>query len=250
MPIKAIAHVKGHQDKNIPKHKLLSWQAKLNIKADKLASFALTNAHLDGGSMEVSHNPVRLMDGDEIVTAHEVEMLRWRWREFELQTYYAQKYHLRINKLPTINWAALQLARKQIPSHLIPFSVKLMIQWLPVGTRMAKYGNEITMCHFCNDEEDFNHVFCCKGKVTQHTALKMELTTKLRQLDTKPEIQMAFTFWINAWITGTTTQEPSWSTEIGLDRLYHHNVILSPIILYIVMLLLYRVSAWMLSSYN
>jgi hypothetical protein len=89
-----------------------------------------------------------------------------------------------------------------------------MIQWLPVGTRMAKYGNEMTMCYFCDHEEDFQHLFCCKKKTKQQQELIRELQTALRRLDTEPGIRKALTFWIQAWITGETKDEPSWSSTI------------------------------------
>jgi hypothetical protein len=73
--IKAIEHIKGHQDKNISEHKL-SWPAKLNKKADKPASIALATLSIDTSNMEVLHNPVRLMVGADIETAHKVEILR------------------------------------------------------------------------------------------------------------------------------------------------------------------------------
>jgi ribonuclease HI len=211
--IQAIKHVKGHQDKNIPEHKL-SWPAKLNIKADKLATIALERQSLDHRSMEVSNNPVWLMVGNDIVTSHDIEVLRWRWREFVLQEYYEHKYNLRTNELSDINWAALQLARRKIPAKLIPFSVKLSIQWLPVGKRMAKYGNEITMCYFCNEEEHFEHLFCCTRKATQQKEFTTDLRSELRRIDTEPAIQQALIFWTKAWMTGDTDDEPTWSKSI------------------------------------
>jgi hypothetical protein len=119
--IKKIEHVKGHQDNITPEHKL-SWPAKLNIKADKLAGTALATMRTNKRNVKVSHNPVILMAGTDIVTTHEVEMLRWRWREFVIQEYYEHKYNLRINELSTINWAALQLARRKIPSKLLQYT--------------------------------------------------------------------------------------------------------------------------------
>jgi hypothetical protein len=89
-----------------------------------------------------------------------------------------------------------------------------MIQWLPVGTRMAKYGNEITMCYFCDEEEDFQHLFCCTRKATQHKEIKKELMIELQKIGTEPEIQTALIFWIYAWMTGDKkNNEPTWSHE-------------------------------------
>jgi ribonuclease HI len=211
--INAIEHVKGHQDSSVPEHKL-SWTARLNIKADKLASSVLESSSVGNRNMEVSHNPVRLMMGVDIVTANEVEILRWRWREFVLQEYYEEKYNLRTTALSDINWAALQLARKKIPTRLVPFSVKLMIQWLPVGNRMAKYGNEMTMCYFCGNEEDFQHLFCCARKAKQQKDFITDLQNELRTIDTEPEIQKALVARINEWMTGETNDTPTWSNTI------------------------------------
>jgi hypothetical protein len=147
----------GGIDRNVPVHKL-SWPAILNIKADKIATNALDHAAIRSISMEVTNNPIRLQMDSEIITLNELKILRWRWREFVLQEYLESKFNITHLELHTINWAAIQIARKRLPSELQPFSVKLMITWLPVGTRMAKYGNNMTMCNFCNEDEDFNHL--------------------------------------------------------------------------------------------
>jgi hypothetical protein len=198
--IQPILHVKGHQDRNTPLHKL-SWPAILNIKADKLATDALNTDRLESTHIEVTDNPIFIRIENEIVTSHELDILRWRWREFELQEYMETKFDMQTHELHTINWAALQLARKKIPPELIPFSVKLMIKWLPVGTRMAKYGHNMTMCYFCSEEEDFEHLFCCTKKRTQQKQLAHDLNTELQRIGTEPSIRQAILKGITEWLT-------------------------------------------------
>jgi hypothetical protein len=111
--------------------------------------------------------------------------------------------------LSEMNWAALPLARKKIPYKLIPFLVNLMIQRLPVGKRTAKYGNGMTMCYCCG-EEDFQHLFCCTQKATQ----QKEQNIELQKIDTALEVQKALIFWINAWMPGETDNELIWSKPI------------------------------------
>jgi hypothetical protein len=197
-----ILHVKGHQDRNVPEHKL-SWPAILNIKADKLATEAMEHAAIRSPSMEVTNNPIRLQMDSEIITSNEQEILRWRWREFVLQEYLETKFKLTHLELHTINWAAIHIARKRLPSELQPFSVKLMIKWLPVGTRMAKYGNNMTMCYFCNNDEDFNHLFCCSKKRHLQQKFVDELDTELQRTGTQLEIRTALHNGITEWMTQT-----------------------------------------------
>jgi hypothetical protein len=217
--IKQILHVKGHQDRTTPLDKL-SWPAVLNIKADQLATDAMINAPSQSSHINVTNNPIRLQIGQEIITAHEMEILRWRWREFILQEYLETRFNIKPHELHHINWAAIQLARKKLPSSLIPFSVKLMIKWLPVGTRMEKYGNNMTMCYFCNDEEDFDHLFCCTKKRTQQRQLHKDFDTELQRLGTAPAIRKALLQGVNSWITQDDTGNHDESTTAATHQQY------------------------------
>jgi hypothetical protein len=209
--IKSILHVKGHQDRTVPLHKL-SWPATLNIHADKLATDAMDHHRTRLTNIDVTNNPIRLQVNNKIITSNELDILRWRWREFELQEYLESRFHITKHELHTINWAAIHLARKKLPQTLIPFSVKLMIQWLPVGTRMAKYGNNMTMCYFCNDEEDFDHLFCCTKKRHQQSLFTEELDNELKRIGTANAIRVALLNGIKDWIAKTTTR----NTDISM----------------------------------
>jgi hypothetical protein len=213
--IKPIFHVKGHQDRKTLLHKL-SWLAILNIKADKIVTEALLHGRLTSTNIEVTDNPIRLMIDNEIITSHELETLRWQWREFALQEYLESKFQLEKHEFHTINWAALQIARKKIPSTLIPFSVKLMIKWLPVGTRMEKYGHNMTMCYFCNKEEDFDHIFCCTKKQNQQHQLATELDNELQRIGMESSIRKALLMGTTEWMKkeATDTQENSMQAAI------------------------------------
>jgi hypothetical protein len=166
-----------------------------------LATEAMLGEPVTSIHINVSNNPIRLQIGQEIITAHEMDILWWRWREFILQEYLETRFNVEQHALHNINWAAIQIARKKLPSALVPFSVKLMIQWLPVGTRMAKYGNNMTMCYFCNNEEDFEHLFCCKKKRNQQRQLKLDLDNKMQRIGTAPKIRQALLRGVSAWIT-------------------------------------------------
>jgi hypothetical protein len=84
--IDIFTHVKGHQDKHKPLHEL-SWEAQPNVEANRLANIAMIQ-RTRIPNVPVGKNPIYLTVGDTIIQSNELHVLRWRWREIELQNYY------------------------------------------------------------------------------------------------------------------------------------------------------------------
>ena len=148
-------HVKGHQDATTPHHKL-SRHAQLNIQADTLATTSLQHIRMQGVTYSTTanpHCPIYLQDQQMLITSKEQHMLRWKWPEIILQTYYERIFKLKTGQLHELNWAGYNNARKTFSTAEINFSIKLTTNWLPVGHIAERSGNIITICHRCQERE-------------------------------------------------------------------------------------------------
>ncbi len=134
--------------------------------ADKIADKAMLEWTKPTARVHPDHNIYLQVDG-EAITSNEMKILRWRWREFELQEYYETRYGWSMTLMHTINWTALRMARSRMTRSVQTFSTKVGIGWLATGTRMSKYGKEFTTCCLCGNDEDYNHLFTCPNRDAQ-----------------------------------------------------------------------------------
>lgn len=162
IPIAPIAHVKGHQDRHTA-IQALPWEAQMNIEADRLANGAM-DTWTQLPNVPTHHNPVYVKAGDRPIQSNELHTLRWRWREIQLQDYYARNLKISTTSLHTINWAALRMARGRMRLKMRQFSLKLSINWLATGTQLEKYGSTSKYCHLCNEPETNVHLFTCPNR--------------------------------------------------------------------------------------
>ena len=89
-------HVKSHQANN-QHFDQLSRQARLNIRADELASLALQKIPRTYPSPPTIPNPhclIYLKDGVNLATSKEKQLLQWKWSEIRLQKYYKRIFEL------------------------------------------------------------------------------------------------------------------------------------------------------------
>jgi hypothetical protein len=175
-------HVKGHQDRTKSLQELPR-EAQLNVEADRLANTAMSH-WVNLPNVPVEKNPIYLTVGNDIVQSNELHLLRWRWRELELQEYYQKVLKLTSSQLHTINWASLRMARGRMRTKLRQFSVKLSINWLASGTQLKKYGNFETLCHLCNGEETNEHIFLCPARSEQREYLYRTLSNRFNESPT------------------------------------------------------------------
>ena len=183
-------HVKGHQGQSKKQHELTRPE-QLNILADQLATEALQDvSHLKHApsSQPNPHCPIFLLNRGQIISSKEQSTLRWKWSELRLQNYYQDIFHLKPPQLFEINWFGHQNARRTFSPSEINFSIKLTINWLPIGKMAERYGSLITYCHRCKERETLHHLFTCKMNSNAQQHYIMALTEQLNTLNTDPDI--------------------------------------------------------------
>jgi hypothetical protein len=118
------------------------------------------------------------------------------------------RFHLSSAQLRNISWLAISKSLLMLPPPLHIFSTKLIIGWLSTGTRLRKYGNEITLCHRCNQNESANHLFQCEGREAANIQLITNMSTFLTSIHTKPSIILALTHHLKGWLLPHLTFDP------------------------------------------
>jgi ribonuclease HI len=170
-----IKHVKGHQDRNTAWEKL-SHQAQLNVRADKLATIALSMQPQKFQPL-IYHNV--LYWRKQPITKSDKTVIRNAVHEEALKT----KLLTALEPGYKVDWKALQQARSQT-AHIQRFTTKMMHNWLPTYSRIAKQTpGHTAICPLCKQtDETTMHVFCCSAhpfKEKVLTAIRHAITDQL-----------------------------------------------------------------------
>jgi hypothetical protein len=189
-------HVKSHQDAS--NHK--TYQETLNIKADALATSAHQHREISL-PFYLPHCSASVLVDSSPIHSNETHLLRWRWRSTVLQRYYEGRFNLSSAQLNQIHWAALQSSINTLPPQVHIFTTKLITGWLPIGTRLHRYGNIITKCHRCDQAETVDHLFQCSARGSATTTFVNSLTTFLASLNTSQPIVDAITHAFRTWLS-------------------------------------------------
>jgi hypothetical protein len=137
--------VKGHQEETTPYHKL-SFESRLNIEADQLATEAIESVESRDKLLQVTGNGycrAYLLNGSVRQTRDETTTLQNKRRELVLQDYYIKRLKLDKGVLHEINWAAIRMARERMSVAGRKYAIKLTIGWLPSGSRLHLFGEEV-----------------------------------------------------------------------------------------------------------
>lgn len=193
-------HVLGHQDKVKALNKL-NRQETLNIIADEMASAALESISISTKhySYTLPHCKAYLFMDEKIQSSLELYTFKWRHQEFQLQDYYCERWKLSIMELHTINWAGMRMARGKLTTGKKAFSIKLLIGWLAVGDRLKLYGNQITECTFCKEEENSDHILLCKSRKDSFETTLEKFNKYLKEIKTAPRITCALIIGLKQW---------------------------------------------------
>ena len=79
------------------------------------------------------------------------------------------------------------------------FTVKLTIGWLPVGSRLKYYGNEVDTCHLCPLSETPSHLFQCTHRLPFFLSRDRLLQEFLHQINTPAEMILPLVKGILHW---------------------------------------------------
>jgi hypothetical protein len=203
-------HVKGHQDKTTPTH-LLSLPARLNIRADKLATEALsavTEATRFMDIIRTKHcgafivNKNERENRKETMTRGEATMLKEKLLGKHLLKYYKERFNFDEGSgtIDDVNFKGLRIARKSMDASEIRYVNKLSIGWLPTGNKLELYGDTVTKCHRCNNKETVDHIVQCPANRRAAGQIAVDLQTYLEKIKTAPEISRLLCRGVHRWI--------------------------------------------------
>jgi hypothetical protein len=216
--------VRGHQEDTTPLA-LLPIEARLNVEADHLATAAIESTKKKDRVLQVVRNPsckVYLLNGGSPQTCKEIETLATKSNEFDLQDYYQGQPGVSNRTLNTINWAARRAAVAPMTQEEKTYSTKLLIDWLPCGAPMQRYGEHVTHCHRCKGDEPSEHIMLCPQLTKQHDEARDEFQKFLSTLKTAVPVQSALQHGYDNFLRSGTTElpQPPDESEAARDEQY------------------------------
>ena len=135
------------------------------------------------------------------ITSNERIVCRDRWRNNLLHKWYADKFKVSPPIILRVNWSAYQQTISSLKPAMRRFGIKLLTGWLPVGTRLQYYGNEINKCHRCPMAETPSHLFTCHTRIPHFIKRNEAFRNLLQKLKTPPDISEAIADGIFLWST-------------------------------------------------
>jgi hypothetical protein len=157
-----IEWVRGHQDDNTP-YDDLPLESQLNIDCDKAAKLHLREGTKPTqGTKPLAGSKATLILGGHIVTTEINEQIQLAGRAKEMLAYAADKFCWTDNQTTaTINWRAVERAKKRLNLSSSVCTTKFMYDWLNAGRQKGKMGGD-SICPCCGrEEEDQLHLYRC-----------------------------------------------------------------------------------------
>jgi predicted metal-binding transcription factor (methanogenesis marker protein 9) len=84
------------------------------------------------------------------------------------------------------------------------YLIKLTVGWLPVGKRLAMYGDKTCNCHCCDQLKTCDHIMQCPKLEDGNVRLVQEPATFLRKEKTVEEVTTALCEGLLVWLLATT----------------------------------------------
>ena len=154
--------MRGHQDDGIH-YDDLPIESQLNVDCDKAAKQHLkegTKPNQDEKPLAGSKTTLYL--GGHMVTTEINEQIKMAGKAKEVLAYAADKFGWTDNQATaTINWRAVERAKKRLDLSSSVRTTKFMYGWLNVGRQKGKMGED-HICPCCGlEEEDQLHLYRC-----------------------------------------------------------------------------------------
>jgi hypothetical protein len=215
-------HVKGHQDATTPINQL-SNEAKLNVRADALATDAL-KSQVHGIYCELPANPVSLWIDNQPITSKVKTCVRTAHLSKPLQEHLMKKLGVNQQTLDCIWWTVHGKAIKALPSKDRMRIQKFIHKRWATNHREAKYYNHRQpACSVCdNQDEDEDHILRCtsdrRNKIRDE--MREELHEFLKQPHTPDAIRISLTSGIFAWLNEREVPPPARNASAELITAY------------------------------
>jgi hypothetical protein len=220
--IVTMQHVKGHQDTTTPINQL-SKEARLNVRADALATEAL-KSHVHGIYCELTANAATLWIDNQPITSKVKTCVRTAHLSKPLLTHLMQKLAVNQQTLDHIWWDVHGKAIKVLPSRDRMRIQKFIHKRWATNHREAKYYNHRTsVCSVCDhQDEDEDHILRChadsRKKIRED--LRDELNEFLMQPHTPESIRKSLTAGILAWLNEGEIPAPDGDASLELLKAY------------------------------
>ena len=210
LPCNTYQWVKGHQDDHRPYH-ALPIAAQYNIQADELADVYLhtTTAQSRLRSPLLPASKCSLEINKISFQAHYTRAIRHAASVPKLHKYLRRKFQWSKQIISSIDWDTFQLAANNYSTtdnHLL----KLVYDQLPTRQHKAKFEPWVsTNCHYCDQEESFQHLLVCDNPISSH--FRKQLILDINTTLTKSKAPQGF-------ITAITTALQDWFQDKPILR--------------------------------
>jgi hypothetical protein len=195
-------HVKGHQDNS---NKELSMEARMNIRADKLATEVLDDRAVYEQPVEMTPLtcPCYLAHRGQIITSHERRILKRAYDERRLKEQVGRYNQWSKDTVEGIDWTVIKAARAREGSKNTVFTTKMMHGWLPTAARQHRH-NQVpnNNCILCRLPETQEHLWQCEKRTNEKGRIIRELWNMLNKMGTKPILRNEITKSLTNWVNG------------------------------------------------
>jgi hypothetical protein len=178
-------HVKGHQDDS-KSPSILTYQAKLNIRADTLATQAYQKYYRHQPHVHYPASKCTLYINKLAVNRSYRAYLRRAYASHDTRAYLTDKFKWSRAQCENIDWYSHGTSIKSLTPNQLRFVQRFIIDWLPVNNRLHIRGRAPTnLCGICNrDIETDRHFLYC----TENTHSLAQLNEALRQVFNKHKV--------------------------------------------------------------
>jgi hypothetical protein len=111
--------------------------------------------------------------------------------------------------LHAVNWTAYRMAQARLPLSDQIFATKLLIKWLPTGSRLSKMGKQVTTCPLCDDIETNEHLFSCPHRCDDNRTMLHRFDSFLRKIQTATCVRQAMISGLETHLQTASTKNPT-----------------------------------------
>ena len=153
------SHVHGHQDST----QLLSYEARLNIQADLLATRAWQKHYKGHDHVHYPASKCSFYINDQVITRAYRKTMRRAYASHHTSTYLQGKYNWDDKLIKSIDWYSHGSSLACLPHNILRFTQRFIIDWLPRNqTLFDRNSSPTNLCQICNVEiETERHFLWC-----------------------------------------------------------------------------------------
>ena len=185
------AHVKGHQDRTNTLSSL-TWEARLNIRADSLATTAkeeITHSNKSTNPISYPASKINLYIDDNLITKHYPKAILRAHTTGAMRQYLEKKFKWDTQVCDTIDWFSYGRGIKNLTRGQQHWVVKYLHRWLPLlGETHQNQSNH--QCPICSNAiETYDHFQQCNQNKVKYTILQRKISKILDKYRVDPYLR-------------------------------------------------------------